>query len=61
MFSDETMVNRIGSFGKQYFYSNKEHKRCNKASLKNVCKASYELRCRLRIICEPGRGGSGGF
>jgi hypothetical protein len=26
MFSDETIVSRIGSFGKQYFYSNKEHK-----------------------------------
>lgn len=25
MFSDETMVSRIGSFGKQFYYSNKEH------------------------------------
>ena len=26
MFSDESSISRIGSFGRQYFYSDKEHK-----------------------------------
>lgn len=27
MFSDESVISRVGSFGRQYYYSNEEHKR----------------------------------
>ena len=39
MFSDESSISRIGSFGRQYFYSDREHKRLEPHQVKETKQA----------------------